>query len=74
LISFVEFPARDVGLKFIGIPAGRSNVPLVIYIGKWAVPPARQKIVSDVALSFLRSVSFVTSPIHQNVMSNRRQM
>ena len=34
MISFVEFPARDVGLKFIGIPAGRSNVPLVIYIVK----------------------------------------
>lgn len=72
MISLVEFPARDIGLKFIGIPAGRSNVPFVIYIGKWAVLPARQKIVSDVALSFLRFVSFVTSPIHQNAMSNRR--
>ena len=72
LISSVEFPVRGVGLKFISIPAGCSNVPFVIYIGKWEVLPARQEIVSDVTLSSLRFVSSVTSPIHQNAMSNRR--
>jgi hypothetical protein len=46
----------EVGLKVKGIPAGRCCVPLVMYIGRGTLAPAKYKIVSEFKLSSLRSV------------------
>ena len=63
---------RGEGLKTKGIPAGCCSVPLVMYMGRCALPPAGQEMVSDVVLSSLSSVTSVTNHIHQNATNRWR--